>query len=411
MSHSTYPKSVQPGIPKLGKLKNGYRRVHIGDLLYEEKRPVKLKDDEDYRLITIKRSRGGIEERAIMKGKKISVQSQFKIAEGDFVISKRQIVHGACALVTSEFGGSIVSNEYSVLRTTPLIDSQYLKYLSHSVYFQQTCFHSSIGVHVEKMIFKLSDWFKWKIDIPSLDIQHKTASFLTAVDTKIEELTKKQELLEQYKKGVMQKIFSQEIRFKADDGSDFPEWEEKYLNEYLQIKATYGIVKAGNFLDSGIKMVRGGDIKNSTVNTDLPLVSEKIAKEYKRTTLQLNDIVIALVGYPGEAAIIPNELVGHNISRAVGLLRFNQNINNYFIVQYLNSHVGRKDVLKPSAGSAQQVVNLKDLNQLKLDVPCLEEQTKIADFLSSINTKIDLVAKELENVKQFKKGLLQQMFV
>ena len=148
-----------------------------------------------------------------------------------------------------------------------------------------------------------------KLNLPTKPEQQKIAAFLTAVDTKIEQLSKKQELLGEYKKGSMQQIFSQAIRFKADDGSEFPDWEEKILSAYLIIKATYGIVKAGEFQDAGIKMVRGGDIKNGRIKPNSPFVSDEISHEYRRTKLELNDVVISLVGYPGESAIIPKDLI------------------------------------------------------------------------------------------------------
>ena len=115
------------------------------------------------------------------------------------------------------------------------------------------------------------------VNIPEFLEQEKIAAFLTTVDNKIEQLSKKQELLKEYKKGLMQQIFSQAIRFKADDGSEFPDWEEKILSAYLIIKATYGIVKAGEFQDAGIKMVRGGDIKNGRIKPNSPFVSDEIS--------------------------------------------------------------------------------------------------------------------------------------
>jgi len=118
----TFPKSVQPGIPRLKEPKQGWRTVRFGDLLSPVARPVKMDDNSEYRLVTVKRSRGGIEERARMKGRQISVKSQFELRGGDFLISKRQIVHGACGVVSDDFAGAIVSNEYSVLRCSPELD-------------------------------------------------------------------------------------------------------------------------------------------------------------------------------------------------------------------------------------------------------------------------------------------------
>lgn len=98
--HRTFPKSVQPGIPKLGALKAGWKRVKIGELFRVVNRPCELTDTDTYRLVTVKRSRGGIESRGDLLGAEIAVKSQFFIKEDDFLISKRQIVHGACADVT-----------------------------------------------------------------------------------------------------------------------------------------------------------------------------------------------------------------------------------------------------------------------------------------------------------------------
>lgn len=157
-------------------------------------------------------------------------------------------------------------------------------------------------------------------------------------------------------------------------------------------------------------MLRGGDIKEGQITGNLPLVSQEIHIQYKRTTLQKNDIVIALVGYPGEAAIIPENLIGANISRAVGLLRLNEKLDPRFLVLYLNSPQGRATVLKPSAGSAQIVVNLRALNNLQLVLPGIPEQQKIADCLTSLDEVITAEAQKLAALKAHKKGLMQQLF-
>jgi type I restriction enzyme, S subunit len=151
-----YPPSVQHGKPRLASSKNGWTRVSIGDLVKEASRPVEMKDDEIYTLVTAKRSRGGIVKREDLSGKDIAVKSQFYVKEGDFLISKRQIVHGACGFVPKELDCAIVSNEYLVLNFTDKIIPQFWEFLSHTIYFQQVCFHSSIGVHVEKMLFRVT---------------------------------------------------------------------------------------------------------------------------------------------------------------------------------------------------------------------------------------------------------------
>jgi type I restriction enzyme, S subunit len=179
---SAYPKSVQSGLPRLGTCPPGWTRGPLSAHLTEELRPLNMADDEVYDLVTVKRSRGGVVLREQLQGSEIAVKTQFRLKAGDFLISKRQIVHGACGIVPPELDGAIVSNEYSVLRARPTLDLNFLNCLAHSIYFQQTCFHSSIGVHVEKMIFKLDEWMKWDFDLPPLAEQHRIVEILATWD-------------------------------------------------------------------------------------------------------------------------------------------------------------------------------------------------------------------------------------
>ena len=183
---SAYPKSVQPGLPKLGSCPPGWTRGPLSAHLFQELRPLKMADDEVYDLVTVKRSRGGVVLRERLKGSEIAVKTQFRLKAGDFLISKRQIVHGACGIVPPELDGAIVSNEYSILRARPTLDLNFLNCLAHSIYFQQTCFHSSIGVHVEKMIFKLDEWMKWDFDLPPLCEQRRIVEVLAAWDRAVQ---------------------------------------------------------------------------------------------------------------------------------------------------------------------------------------------------------------------------------
>jgi type I restriction enzyme S subunit len=185
---SAYPKSVQSGLPRLGACPPGWTRGPLSIHLIETLRPLNMADDEVYDLVTVKRSRGGVVLRERLKGSQIAVKSQFRLKAGDFLISKRQIVHGACGIVPPELDGAIVSNEYSVLRARPSLDLKFLNCLAHSIYFQQACFHSSIGVHVEKMIFKLDQWMKWDFNLPPLAEQKRIAEILATWDSAIEKV-------------------------------------------------------------------------------------------------------------------------------------------------------------------------------------------------------------------------------
>ena len=211
-----YPASVQPGIPYLPDTPAGWQRVSLGRHLTEVRRHAALRADDEYRLVTVKRSRGGVELRETLTGREIKTPSQFYVRTGDFLISKRQIVHGACGIVPAELDGAVVSNEYAVLNSDGQIDLRFLRYLSESRYFQQTCFHSSIGVHVEKMIFKTERWLKWPFNIPPLPVQQRIIEVLDTARREVELIAAQIERLKQEKAALMADLLTGKRRVKLN---------------------------------------------------------------------------------------------------------------------------------------------------------------------------------------------------
>ncbi len=203
-----FPASVQPGIPTLPTAPEGWRRIRLGDHLIEVRRPVVLVDDHTYTLVTVKRSRGGVQLREVLRGLEVKTPSQFYVHADDFLISKRQIVHGACGIVPEELNGAVVSNEYVVLNSDGEIDLRFLRYLSESRYFQQTCFHSSIGVHVEKMIFKTERWLAWPFNIPSLTQQQRIVEILDAAGLEVASIARQLDALKREKSALMAQLLT-----------------------------------------------------------------------------------------------------------------------------------------------------------------------------------------------------------
>jgi type I restriction enzyme S subunit len=198
--------------------------------------------------------------------------------------------------------------------------------------------------------------------------------------------------------------------YKQTEVGVIPEdWEVPYLRRHLLQDATYGVVKAGAFQRSGIPMLRSGEIKNALIIEDHPLITPEKSQEYSRTILKRNDVVIALVGYPGETAVIPDRLIGANISRAVGLLRPASSLTPEFLACYLNSPNGRKEFLRPSVGSAQIVVNLGALNKLRLPVPSLPEQRAIAEALSDVDGLLGGLDRLIAKKRDLKQAAMQQL--
>jgi type I restriction enzyme S subunit len=242
--------------------------------------------------------------------------------------------------------------------------------------------------------------------LPPLPEQRAIAEALSDVDALLGALDRLIAKKRDLKQAAMQQLLTGQTRLPGFHG----EWDVAFLGNLLTMKATYGIVTAGNFKNTGVPMLRGGDIKNGRIGSDLPLVSPEKSVEYSRTILKRDDVVIALVGYPGEAAKVPPTLEGANISRAVGLLRLNNKITPDYLVSYLNSPVGKRMVLAPSAGSAQLVVNLAELNMLQFPLPPpLPEQTAIADVLANMDAELAALEQRRDKTRALKQGMMQEL--
>lgn len=232
-----------------------------------------------------------------------------------------------------------------------------------------------------------------KINIPKIEEQQKIASLLSAVDSKIDLLTHKKEFLKQYKKGVMQKIFSQELRFKADDGGEFPEWEEKKLGEV-------GKFSAGGDLD------KLDYSKEKSEQYTYPIYANGAGQGLYgyATTFQYksNCVTVSGRGNLGYANIRKENF--NAIVRLI-VIEPKANIESKFLEETIN----QINFAIESTGVPQLTV--PQISSYKINIPSLKEQTKIANFLSAIDAKIDLSTKQFDEAKNFKKGLLQQMFV
>ena len=285
-----------------------------------------------------------------------------------------------------------------------LLDNLFLKQKFLSESFQEILKSKATGGTVQGI--KGSVLHQIPLIVPSKQEQTKIASFLSAVDEKISQLTQKHELLSQYKQGMMQKLFSQQIRFKADDGSEFGEWDEKILSElfdYANGKSFEAeVIENGSFKLITLNSI---DIKGNLKN------SHKTISQGDNSLLR-NDLIMILSdvahgNFLGLTAIIPdNSFV---LNQRVGRLRSKTDINICYMRFYINFN--QKYFKLNGQGSSQLNLSKGDVLSFPVNLPCLEEQTKIANFLSSIDQKIEVVAQQIEQAKQWKKGLLQQMFV
>ncbi len=251
---------------------------------------------------------------------------------------------------------------------------------------------------------------KIKIKIPKPEEQQKIASFLCSVDKKIEQLDKKKKLLEQYKKGMMQKLFTQQIRFKDDNGNDYDDWEEKKLEDIASFKKGKGIAKSDIEEDGVNKCIHYGELYTKYNKTISSIFSRTNSKKEYSVLSEDNDILMPA------SDVTPNGLATASALSEAGiilggdiLIIRSENLLNRYFCYYLASN--KQDILRLVSGVTVYHIYGSDMATLKLKLPSLQEQTKIANFLSAIDDKINFIAVELSQSQTFKKGLLQQMFI
>jgi len=250
-----------------------------------------------------------------------------------------------------------------------------------------------------------------KLNFPTLSEQQKIASFLSAVDEKIQQLSRKKELLEQYKKGVMQQLFSGKLRFKDENEKDYPDWEEK---------------KLGEVANRVIRKNKENNINVLTISAQLGLVSQLeyfnksvSAKDVKNYYLiERNDFAYNKSyskGYPMGAIKRLKKYDKGVVSTLYICFSFREMVSLNFMEHYFEYGLHNKEIEKVAQEGARNHgllnIGVKDFLNIELILPSIIEQQKIANFLSSIDDKIENTNKQITQTQTFKKGLLQQMFV
>ncbi|WP_299249342.1 restriction endonuclease subunit S [uncultured Cytophaga sp.] len=211
----------------------------------------------------------------------------------------------------------------------------------------------------------------------------------------------------------MQQIFAQELRFKADDGSDYPDWEEKKFSEYIKLyrgSSPRPIIKFTTKESNGVNWIKIGDTKNSK-NYLIESVEEKITIEGSKKSRKvfIGELILANSMSFGKTYLLNIE--GCIYDGWFVLREFEKFYNKDFIHQLLNSDFLQKQYKTLSAGGVVQNISSEVVYSTILLKPTLPEQTKIANFLSAIDQKINHCGSQLEKTQDWKKGLLQQLFV
>jgi len=385
----------------------------IGDVLAEKRRPIVLDDDQSYELITVKRRNEGVVSRGHLLGRDILVKNYAQLKAGDFVISKRQVVHGATGIVPPALDGAIVSKEYLTAVDSEKLLTEFLAIVASLPAMRKKFFLSSYGVDIEKLFFDAEDWMKRVVTIPRVAEQVKIGIVIQKLDRLLVLNQREHEKLATLKKAMLQRMFPQ-------TGSITPDLRfSGYSRGWVKTKLKdIGIFRRGigyrqkDVSTSGLLVLRSSNIQDArlVLDSDLQFVNLKCPDDIR---LRKGDIAICMSNgskaLVGKSAICEgNPLLPTTVGAFCSIFRSPSPI----AAQLLQTPIYLKCVKDLLAGSSINNLKNSDLCELELRVPAdVDEQEKIGSYFRTLDLLIFQHATQLQKLYQIRAACLEGLFV
>lgn len=376
----------------------------IGDAVSEKKRPIVLKDHHRYELITVKRRNEGVISRGHLYGREILVKNYSQLQADDFVISKRQVVHGATGIIPPELDGAIVSNEYLVAVNSNKLLTRFMKILASLPDLRRKFFLSSYGVDIEKLFFDAEDWKKRSITIPSVTEQIQISAYFRELDQLIGLHQRKHAKLVTLKKAMLQKMFPQPgaaipaIRFKGFSG----DWVKKKLGKVGTFNPKEVLPEVFEYVD--LESVVGTEMVNHRTET------KKTAPSRAQRLAQRGDLFFQTVR-PYQKNNHLFTLPFSNYVFSTGYAQIRPFDDGSFLLGLMQRDQFVKVVLDNCTGTSYPAINSNVLAEIFVMVPTPKEQRKIGTYFRSLDELISKHAIQLQKLQQIKSACLEKMFV
>ena len=405
-------KSKTPPI-RFPEFNGDWASKEVSQLLNSISKRVDVIPTTEYQEIGIRSHGKGIFYKDPVLGKELGKKRVFWIVEDAFILNIVFAWEQAIAKTTSKEVGLIASHRFPMYR--PKKDAAYLDFIHYFFLTKRGKYllemASPGGAGRNKTLGK-TRFMELNFRVPDVKEQQKIANFLSYVDQKIQQLRQKKELLEEYKKGIMQKLFSQEIRFEDENGNNFPDWE------YIEFENQFDRVTRKNKEDNQNVL---------TISAQKGLISQE---EYFNRSVAANDLTGYYLLKKGEFAYNKSYSNGYPLGAIKRLTEYDKGVvstlyicfklregnSEEFYEEFLDyggiNHEIYKIAQEGSRNHGLLNVSVVDFfKDIKVPRPSYKEQKKIADFLNVISNKISVVSSKLELADKFKKGLLQQIFV
>ena len=350
-------------------------------------------------------------------GKEAPSRARKVIKQGDVLVSLTRPNLNAVALVSGEFDDQIASTGFEVIHPL-LVDSRYIFALTKSKEFVD-----SISGAVQGALYpaaKSSDVQAYCFPLPPLAeqkvIAEKLDTLLAQVDTTKARLERIPDIIKRFRQSVLAAAVSGKLT--ETISTQLVNQEVVKFEDILRDKKhlSYGVLKPGDFDPNGVPMLRVMDIGEwgSYNDTEIFKIDPSLANEYKRTTLETGDIVLSVMATIGRPAVVPRELHGANVNRALAVIKLRGDVlPKYIELQLLSPHFQSAFVEK-QIGSAQKRINLSDLREFNIWIPEREKQAQIVSRVEELFVFADSIeqkaAAALERVNNLTQSILAKAF-
>lgn len=387
----------------------------IGDVLAEKRRPIVLEDDQRYELITVKRRNEGIVSRGHLLGRDILVKNYAQLRAGDFVISKRQVVHGATGIVPPVLDGCIVSNEYLTAVDSEKLLTEFLAIVASLPAMRRKFFLSSYGVDIEKLFFDADDWRKRNVMLPDVQEQRRIAQVFRDLDQLISLHHGKHKKLVALKSAMLQKMFPQ-------PGSSVPEvrftkftspWESIPLGKLGQpYSGLFGKAKE-DFGWGDARFVTYMGVFSSSICG--PAATEAIGVDRSQNEVKRGDVMFTISSETPDEVGMSSVWSGDDENVYLNSFCFGfrplESLRSEFLAYVLRASAFRSRVRVLAQGISRYNISKAKVMNIPISVPSEKEQGRIGEYFCALDTLIEKHANQIQKLRQIKSACLEDMFV
>lgn len=393
-------------------------QTSLGEVVEENLEPIPMPKNGYTRVGIYCHAKGTFQE-YVPEGKGLDVDTMYVVHKDNLIVNITFAWEHAIAITKEEDEGKIVSHRFPTYKFKEGQIPAFYKYLILDKRMEYNLMVASPGGAGRNRVLNKEQFLQIPIKHPSITEQQKIADFLSCIDSKIKNQEQIVKDYEDIKKGLIQKLFSQQIRFKKQDGSNYPDWQSSIFSEVFSILKNNTLSRDNlNYNNGSIKNIHYGDVLikfGSTLdynNTLIPYINLD-AEPSKLDLLQKGDVIFAdtaedyTAGKATELINVSDKIVsGLHTIPCRPKIKFVSGYLGYF----LNSPTFHNQIIPYLAGTKVYSINKSNINLTTVYYPCSEEQERIVEILSCYDLKISKEKQILEDYKTLKKALLQQMF-